>query len=87
MTIIAVVYLETSPWLQITVSHRTLAEQNLLMSDQSLSEVGHNVWTLFLRKKISSVMYMVGPSFLSLKVAYIYISICIYLYIYLVKSN
>ena len=37
--------------LQITVGHRTLAEQNLLMSDQTLTVVRHDFPTLFFRKK------------------------------------
>ena len=34
--------------LQITVGHRTLDDQNLLMSDQSLTVVGHDAHTFFL---------------------------------------
>ncbi len=33
--------------LQITVSHQTLADQNLLMSDKIPSVVGHDVRTIF----------------------------------------
>ena len=33
--------------LQITVGHRTMADQNLPMSDEIPTVVGHNVWTIF----------------------------------------
>ena len=33
--------------LQITVGHRTITEQNLLMSDQALTVVRHDALTLF----------------------------------------
>ncbi len=36
------------PELQITVGHRSLADQNLFMSDEIPSVVGHDVWTIFL---------------------------------------
>ena len=35
------------PWLQITVGHRTMADQNLPMSDEIPTLVGHNGWTIF----------------------------------------
>jgi len=31
--------------LQITVGHRPLADQNLLMSDEIPNVIGHDVWT------------------------------------------
>ena len=34
--------------LQITVSHQTMADQNLPMSDEIPTVVGHNVQTIFL---------------------------------------
>ena len=57
--------------LQITVGHWTLAEQNLLMSDQTLTVVRHDFLTLFFKTKIffSLVAYVVGPLFHPLKVA------------------
>ena len=33
--------------LQITVGHWTMADQNLPMSDEISTVVGHNVWTFF----------------------------------------
>ena len=36
-----------SAGLQITVDHWTLAAQNLLMSNESLTAVRHNIWTYF----------------------------------------
>ena len=38
---LAIPYLEHCVGPQITVGHRTLAERNLLMSDQSLTVLGH----------------------------------------------
>ena len=64
-------HIKTSAGLQITVGHRTWAEQNLLMSDERLTVVGRNARTLFLRekKKFTLVTYVVGPLFHSLMVA------------------
>lgn len=52
--------------LQITVGHRTFAEQNLLVSDQSLTVVRHCFYEKNERKMFCSVAYVVGPLFHSL---------------------
>ena len=64
--------------LQITVGHRTLAEQNSLISDQSLSVVGHNARTLFLQKrkkeeKFSGFIHVRSRFFVSLPKGSVYI--------------
>ena len=41
------VYLVCSAGLQITVGHRTMADQNLPMSDEIATLVGHFVWPIF----------------------------------------
>ena len=41
----------TKPGLQITVGHRPLADQNLLMSDEIPNVVGHDVRTNFFYRK------------------------------------
>ena len=51
----------------MTAAHWTLAKQNLLMSDQSLTVVGHNVRTLFFTTKKKK-----KKGSFSLKVAYVY---------------
>lgn len=73
--------LHTYGRLQITVSHQTLAKQNLLMSGRSLSVVRHNAWPLFLQKKKKKKKekkrcffnHVCSPLFHSLKVVYVYI--------------
>ena len=53
--------------LQITVSHRTLAAQDLLMSDQR-SDIMRGHFYEKKKMKSSSVMYVEGPLFHSLNV-------------------
>ena len=40
--------------LQITVGHRSLADQNLLMSNEIPTVGGHDVWTIFYHKLLYS---------------------------------
>ena len=65
---------DRSSGLQISVGHRTVAEQNLLMADQRLIVVGHNARTLFFTKTIVFFSQLGRRSF---------VCVCLYIYIYI----
>ena len=44
----------------MTVAHWTLSDQNLLMSDKSLTVVGHNVWTFFKPNLFVCIFFNIG---------------------------
>ena len=47
LSVYILIYDKSDAGLQITVGHRTMTDQNLLMSDEIQTVIGHNVRTIF----------------------------------------